>query len=102
MRRCVAALTIVVCLAGLVNVASAHRARGKERACGVLSGVSSYGPVGVSAQRVSCSVARQVARGSVRRQRFERWRCGGLGTRFGHCHGKGIRRGGTIYWYAYH
>jgi hypothetical protein len=34
--------------------------------------------------------------------RFERWRCTGKGTRFGHCHGRGIRRGGIVHWFADH
>lgn len=72
------------------------------RACGSVSGVSKYGPVGVTALGVSCSVARQVAAGSVKGQKFERWRCTGKRTRFGHCHGRGIRRGAGVGWYAYH
>lgn len=74
----------------------------KGRACGPVSGVSEYGSVGVTARGVSCSVAREVAAGSVRGRRYERWRCTGKRTRFGHCHGEGIRRGGAVGWYAYH
>ena len=73
-----------------------------RRSCGVLKGVSRHGPVGVGATRVSCSIARQVAKGSVRGRRFERWRCTGRRTRFGHCHGRGIRRGGVVHWFAAH
>lgn len=73
-----------------------------QYACGALSGVSSYGPVGVGATYVTCAIAREVAAGSVRGQRFDRWRCTGRGTRFGHCHGRGIRAGGTVHWYVYH
>jgi hypothetical protein len=52
----------------------------------------------VGATRVSCSIARQVAAGSLRGQRFERWRCTGLRAGFGHCHGRGIRRGAIVHW----
>ena len=74
----------------------------RGRACGPISGVSQYGPVGVTARGVSCSLARQVAAGSVKGTSFERWRCTGKRTRFGHCHGRGIRRGAAVGWYAYH
>lgn len=96
----------VLAVGGPAAVAIAHDpgtdggARGS--ACGPVSGVSRFGPIGVSASRVSCRLARQVAAGSVRGQRFERWRCTGLRTRFGHCHGRGIRRGATVGWFAYH
>ena len=73
-----------------------------RRSCGVLEGVSRYGPVGVGAKRVSCRIARIVAKGSVRGRRYERWRCSGRRTRFGHCHGRGIRRGGVVHWNAHH
>ena len=73
-----------------------------RRSCGVLEGVSRHGPVGVGATRVSCGIARQVAKGSVRGQRYERWSCSGRRTRFGHCHGRGIRRGGIVHWHAAH
>ena len=89
-----------------VGEAASHRpgtdGGAARKACGVLYGVSPYGPVGVGATRVSCRIARIVARGSVKGQRFERWRCTGRRTRFGHCHGRGIRRGGMVHWYAYH
>lgn len=72
------------------------------KGCGAIYGVSKHGPIGVTAYRISCRLARQVARGSARGQTFERWRCTGKRTRFGHCHGRGIRRGAGVGWYAYH
>ena len=75
---------------------------GGRRSCGVLEGVSRHGPVGVGATRVSCRIARIVARGSVRGRSYERWRCSGRRTRFGHCHGRGTRRGGSVHWFAAH
>ena len=99
-----------VCLVGAIwslsPSALAHRPGSDggptARGCGVLNGISSFGPVGVGATRVGCSIARQVAAGSVRRKRFTRWRCTGLGTRFGHCHGRGVRSGARVAWYANH
>ncbi len=105
MRRCT-----VLCLLALVLSSAAPAAAhdpgsdggSSQRGCGAMSGLSRYGTVGVGATRTSCSIARTVASGSVRGTRFERWRCTGVGTRFGHCHGRGIRRGAVVHWYAYH
>lgn len=54
----------------------------------------------VGATRVSCKVAREVAAGIIRRTSFTRWRCTFLrpSRSFGHCHGRGIRRGGIVHW----
>lgn len=54
----------------------------------------------VGATRVSCKVARIVARGVIRGSSFTRWRCTFLrpSRGFGHCHGLGIRRGGIVHW----
>ena len=49
-----------------------------------------------------CRVARSVARRSVRGETVEGWGCTGKGTRFGHCHGHGARRGKTAHWFAAH
>ena len=96
----------VLALLAAPAAATAHRpgsdGGGGQKGCGVLRGVSSYGPVGVGATKVSCRTARIVARGSVRGRRFSRWRCTGRRTRFGHCHGRGARRGKTVHWNAYH
>jgi len=43
-----------------------------------------------------------VAAGSTNGRRFERWRCTGVGKGFGHCHGRGIRRGGIVHWAVNH
>jgi hypothetical protein len=66
-----------------------------DRGCRPVLGARFY--VGASG-RVSCRIARQVASGSIRGQRFERWRCTGVGRSFGHCHGRGIRRGSMVHW----
>ena len=71
------------------------------KACGELTGVSEFGPVGVGATRIRCSVARDLARASVRGRRLKRWRCTGRGTRFGHCHRRG-RPGRKAHWFAAH
>jgi hypothetical protein len=64
------------------------------RGCRAVNNYATY----VGATRVSCSIVRTVAAGSVRGKRFDRWRCTGVGTGFGHCHGRGIRRGGIVHW----
>ena len=101
-------LLLIIALALLVfaTASSAHQpgsdGGGGSKACGVLTGVSKFGPVGVGATKVRCRVARRVARRSVRNKRTRGWRCTGRGTRFGHCHGKGRRRGKSVHWNAYH
>jgi hypothetical protein len=65
-----------------------------QRGCRPVNNARIY----VGATRVSCGLARQVAAGSVRGQRFERWRCTGVRRSFGHCHGRGIRRGAIVHW----
>jgi hypothetical protein len=55
----------------------------------------------VGATDVSCRVARRVAAGVVRRgDRYARWRCPGArrGSGYGHCHGRGSRRGAIVHW----
>jgi hypothetical protein len=53
----------------------------------------------VGATRVSCKVARDVAAGVIRGGSFTRWRCTFIrpSRGFGHCHGRGIRRGGIVH-----
>jgi hypothetical protein len=55
----------------------------------------------VGATKVRCRVARRVAARRVRDgARFRSWRCPGTrkGSAFGHCHGKGARRGAIVHW----
>ena len=96
---------LAVALLASVPGAAAHRSGSDggpaERGCGVLRGVSPFGPVGVGATRVKCRTARRVARASVKGQRLERWRCTGRRTRFGHCHRRGASRR-IVHWYAAH
>jgi hypothetical protein len=103
--RALIVLASVLALSG-TGAAWAHRpgsdGGAAQRSCGALSGVSRFGPVGVGATRTSCRIARQVAAGSVRGRRFSRWRCTGMRTRFGHCHGRGVRRGAVVHWFAAH
>jgi hypothetical protein len=66
-----------------------------------LCGPAARGMVTVGATRVSCRIARKVASGRVLRgKRYRRWRCPGTrkGTPYGHCHGKGRRRGAIVHW----
>ena len=66
-----------------------------DRGCRPVNGGATY----VGATRVSCRIARQVAAGVTNGGRFTRWRCTWSGGRaFGHCHGRGIRRGGIVHW----
>jgi hypothetical protein len=68
-----------------------------DRFCGPAAGRL----IVVGATRVSCRVARRVATGVVRGgKRFRRWRCPGArkGRAYGHCHGRGSRRGAIVHW----
>jgi hypothetical protein len=68
-----------------------------DRLCGSAAGRM----ITVGATRVSCRVARRVATGVVRDgRRFGRWRCPGAlkGSGYGHCHGRGSRRGAIVHW----
>jgi hypothetical protein len=104
MRRI--ALIALVVLAALPAAAAGHLpgsdGGGGEKSCGVLRGVSEFGPVGVGATKMRCRVARRVARRSVQGDTLTRWRCTGRGTRFGHCHGRGALRGKIAHWFAAH
>jgi len=103
MKKLLVLMTVVAVFGGSA-VATAHRPGSDggtaKKDCGVLKNVSEFGPVGVGATRVKCRIARRVARGSVKGQSFSRWRCTGENTRFGHCHGRGIREGAKVHWYA--
>jgi hypothetical protein len=57
--------------------------------------------ISVGATRVPCRIARRVAAGRVDDgASFKRWRCPGTrkGSAFGHCHGRGPRRGAIVHW----
>jgi hypothetical protein len=66
-----------------------------KRGCRPVNGGSTY----VGATKVSCRIARKVVRGVKRGETFSRWRCTwSAGRAFGHCHGRGVRRGGIAHW----
>ena len=66
-----------------------------DRGCAPVNNARTY----VGATRVSCRIARQVAAGVTNGGRFARWHCTwSPGRAFGHCHGRGIRRGGIVHW----
>ena len=66
-----------------------------QRGCAPVNGGSTY----VGATRVKCRIAREVVRGVKAGQSFTRWRCTwSVGRAFGHCHGRGVRRGGIVHW----
>jgi hypothetical protein len=68
-----------------------------DRTCGVAADRM----LQVGATRVSCRVARRVAAGVVRGgDHYRRWRCPGAreGSGYGHCHGRGSRRGAIVHW----
>jgi len=101
-----ALVILVIAVAALPATAAGHRpgsdGGGGKKGCGTLRGVSQFGPVGVGATNMRCKVARRVARQSVRGETVEGWGCTGKGTRFGHCHGHGTRRGKIAHWFAAH
>ena len=105
MRR-IALIILVIVVAAVPATATGHRpgsdGGAADKGCGVLRGVSEFGPVGVGATKMRCRVARSVARRSVRGEAVEGWGCTGKGTRFGHCHGRGARRGKIAHWFAAH
>jgi hypothetical protein len=68
-----------------------------ERVCGP----AAEQRIAVGATRVSCRVAWRVAAGVVRGgDHYRRWRCPGAdeGSAYGHCHGRGSRRGAIVHW----
>jgi hypothetical protein len=66
-----------------------------QRGCQPVDDGATY----VGATRVSCSIAREVSAGVKQGQRFTRWTCTwSRGRAFGHCHGRGIRRGAIVHW----
>jgi hypothetical protein len=93
------ALALIVVLAA-TGAASAHMpgtdGGPAQRGCAPVLNQRYY----VGATRVSCKVARIVARGVIRGSSFSRWRCALLrpSRSFGHCHGRGIRHGGIVHW----
>jgi hypothetical protein len=101
-----ALVILAIAVAALPATAAGHRpgsdGGGGKKGCGTLRGVSQFGPVGVGATNMRCKVARRVARQSVRGETVEGWGCTGKGTRFGHCHGHGARRGKIAHWFAAH
>jgi hypothetical protein len=68
-----------------------------DRGCAPVIDARYY--VGASG-RVSCGLARRIAAASIRGRRFTRWNCTGRRTSFGHCHGRGVRRGSMVHWAA--
>lgn len=105
MRKLATAICLLALAAIGVTQAGAHApgsdGGGGKKSCGVLAGVSKDGPVGVGSNGVTCSVAKRVARRSVRGEKVRKWRCTGRGTRFGHCHNRHNGRR-TVNWYASH
>ena len=100
------ALTVCLALVAAAPVAFGHRpgsdGGGGKKSCGVLPNASKHGPVAVGATKVRCKRARRIARRSVRGNKVTGWRCTGRGTRFGHCHGRGARKGKSVHWAAAH
>jgi hypothetical protein len=98
MRKLLGALAAAALLA-LPTTAVGHMPQSDggpaDRGCQPVNSGRTY----VGATRVSCRIARQVTAGVKRGQRFARWRCTwSSGRAFGHCHGRGIRRGGIVHW----
>jgi hypothetical protein len=104
--RTLLALTSVAALLAFATAALAHAPSsdggGGDKACRALENASPFGPVGVGATDIRCRRARAIARTSVRGASVDGWACTGRGTRFGHCHGRGARRGKSVHWYAAH
>ena len=53
----------------------------------------------VGATNMGCNNARRVAKRGIRgNDQYPKWRCTGVGTGFGHCHGRGARQGKIAHW----
>ena len=66
-----------------------------EKGCEPVLNQSIY----VGATNMACGNARRVAKRGVRgNDQYPKWRCTGTGTTFGHCHGRGARRGKIAHW----
>lgn len=66
-----------------------------ERGCEPVLNATVY----VGATNMGCSNARVVAKRAVRgNAQHRKWRCTGVGSNFGHCHGRGPRAGKIVHW----
>jgi hypothetical protein len=89
------ALTLVVALPGAAGAHRPHTDGGPaDRGCAPIFAGRTY----VGATNVACRIARPVARGTLNGRAFRRWACAQPPRAFGHCHGRGIRRGAMVHW----
>jgi hypothetical protein len=91
-------LASLVALLLFVGVAHSHRpgtdGGPADKGCKPVRG----GKIYVGATNMSCDTARVVARKASKGNEPSGWRCTGVGTSFGHCHGQGGRKGRTAHW----
>ena len=88
-------VTLMLALSGTSLAHRPHTDGGPaDRGCVPIFGGATY----VGATNVSCRVARKVARGVINGRFFERWACARPAGSFGHCHGRGSRRGAMVHW----
>jgi hypothetical protein len=96
MRFVLAFVLIATAALAVAAVSAAHRpgtdGGPAERGRAPIFGGATY--VGVT--NVSCRVARKVARGVINGRAFSRWSCAQPSGSFGHCHGRGLRRGAMV------
>jgi hypothetical protein len=96
--RYVTALLATTALLFAAASSSAHRPHTDggpaDRGCVPIRGGATY----VGATRVSCRIARKVATGTLNGRRLSHWACARPPRSFGHCHGRGIRRGAMVHW----
>jgi hypothetical protein len=87
--------TVLLLEAGSAGAHRPHTDGGPaDRGCVAIRGGATY----VGATRVSCRAARKVVRGTLNGRRFSRWAYARPAGSFGHCHGRGIRRGAMVHW----
>jgi hypothetical protein len=95
--RKLAVLTAAIVM-GLTGTSVAHRPHTDggpaDRGCAPVFGGATY----VGATEVSCRIVRKVVRGTLNGRTFRRWACAEPAMSFGHCHGRGTRRGGMVHW----
>jgi hypothetical protein len=95
MRTRVILAVIALCVGGGVAEGHVPGTTGvPDKGCKRVRGGTTY----VGATDMRCATARVVARKASKGNEPRGWRCSGVGTSFGHCHGKGQRKGRIAHW----
>jgi hypothetical protein len=96
-RRIVAAVVVALGVGASIAGADMPGTDGgpAERGCKPVIDQAYY----VGATKMGCNNARRVAKRGIRgNDQRPKWKCTGVGTGFGHCHGRGARQGKIAHW----